>query len=50
MLNQRLGDGTLTLGLSVGGVEPASQPDDAVVIAGGGFKERVFSRKSLKGY
>jgi phage gp36-like protein len=49
VLNQ-FKDGKLTLGLSVAGAEPSSQPDDAVVVAGGGFKERVFSRKNLKGF
>jgi phage gp36-like protein len=43
-------NGELTLGLSVGGAEPQNQPDDAVVIAGGGFKTRVFSRGKLRGF
>jgi phage gp36-like protein len=42
-------DGKLTLGLSITGAEPSSQPDDAVVVAGGGQKRRVFSRKTLEG-
>jgi phage gp36-like protein len=43
-------NGEITLGLSASGAEPQSQPDDAVVVAGGGFKERVFSRGKLRGY
>ncbi len=49
VLNQ-FKDGKLTLGLSISNAEPSSQPDDAVSIAGGGGKERVFSRKTLKGF
>jgi len=43
-------NGDLTLGLTVDNLEPPSQTDDAVVVAGGGFKERVFSRGKLKGF
>jgi phage gp36-like protein len=43
-------DGKITLGLSTSGAEPESQPDDAVLTAGGGFKTRVFSRGKLRSF
>ncbi len=50
----RVADGSVTLGLSLDGVEPAEAQDEIVTQAGGdptgALPSRIFSRGSLKGY